>query len=131
MNDVLRPFLHRFALTFFYDILIYNLSWLGYLCHVHFVLAKLQENRLFIKKSKCAFGRRLVAYLGHAISCSQHRDGRTEGSGRPGLADSALCSHRSGVLGPGGVLPPFRQGFQCDRSTADTPSVQGCLPVDC
>jgi hypothetical protein len=32
------------------------------------VLAKLQEHHLFVKRSKCSFGERLVAYLGHVIS---------------------------------------------------------------
>jgi hypothetical protein len=68
MNTVLRPFLRRFVLVFFDDILIYNSSWSEHLRHVHLVLTTLQEHRLFIKKSKCAFGTRSVAYLGHVIS---------------------------------------------------------------
>jgi hypothetical protein len=32
------------------------------------VLAKLQEHHLFVKRSKCSFGERSVAYLGHVIS---------------------------------------------------------------
>jgi hypothetical protein len=32
------------------------------------VLAKLQDHRLFVKRSKCAFDERSVAYLGHVIS---------------------------------------------------------------
>jgi hypothetical protein len=41
MNDVLQPFLRRFILFFFDDILIYSSSWSEHLCHVHLVLAKL------------------------------------------------------------------------------------------
>jgi hypothetical protein len=32
------------------------------------VLVKLQEHHLFVKRSKCSFGERSVAYLGHVIS---------------------------------------------------------------
>jgi hypothetical protein len=67
MNTVLRPFLRRFVLVFFDDILIYNSSWSKHLRHVHLVLTTLQEHRLFVKKSKCAFGTRSVVYLGHVI----------------------------------------------------------------
>jgi hypothetical protein len=52
---------------FFYGILIYSPSWVEHLGHVHLVLAKLPEHSLFIKKSKCAFGERSIAYLGHVI----------------------------------------------------------------
>jgi hypothetical protein len=69
MNDILKPFLHRFVLVFFDDILMYNPSWSEHLCHAHLVLAKMQEHNLFVK-SKCAFSERSVAYLGHVISNS-------------------------------------------------------------
>jgi hypothetical protein len=68
MNDVLRPFLCSFVLVFFDDILIYSSSWSKHLCHLHMVFTKLQEHSLFVKRSKCAFGERTVAYLGHVIS---------------------------------------------------------------
>jgi hypothetical protein len=68
MNDVLRPFLRRFVLVFFDDILIYNKSWANHLCHLRTVLSELRRHTLFVKRSKCAFGVVSVAYLGHTIS---------------------------------------------------------------
>jgi hypothetical protein len=68
MNAVLRPFLRCFVLVFFNDVLIYSTSWAKHLTHLCLVLAMLQEHQLFVKRSKCAFGERSVAYLGHVIS---------------------------------------------------------------
>jgi hypothetical protein len=68
MNDVLRPFLRRFVLVFFDDILIYSASWVDHLWHLRPVLTVLQQHCLFAKRSKCAFGERSIAYLGHVIS---------------------------------------------------------------
>jgi hypothetical protein len=55
-------------LVFFDDTLIFSSSWSEYLRHLHLVFTKLQEHSLFIKRSKCAFIERTVAYLGHVIS---------------------------------------------------------------
>jgi hypothetical protein len=68
MNEVLRPFLRRFVLVFFDDILVYNSSWAEHLRHLHLVFTKLQEQNLVVKRSKCAFGELTVGYLGHVIS---------------------------------------------------------------
>jgi hypothetical protein len=68
MNNVLRPFLHRFVLVFFDDILIYSKSWADHLPHLRVILTELRRHVLFIKRSKCAFGVSSVAYLGHIIS---------------------------------------------------------------
>ena len=42
MNDVLRPFLRRFVLVFFDDILIYSASWADHLRHLRVVFTILQ-----------------------------------------------------------------------------------------
>ncbi|CAL4917571.1 unnamed protein product [Urochloa decumbens] len=68
MNDILKPFLRRFVLVFFDDILIYSSSWEEHVQQVQLVLQLLRDNKLFIKKSKCFFGKTSVAYLGHIIS---------------------------------------------------------------
>ncbi|KAF0899228.1 hypothetical protein E2562_015574 [Oryza meyeriana var. granulata] len=68
MNDVLRPFLCRFVLVFFDDILIFSSSWADHLRHLRAVLTVLHHHRLFVKRSKCAFGVGSISYLGHVIT---------------------------------------------------------------
>ena len=70
MNDILRVFLHRFVLVFFDDILIYSATWADHLRHLRAVLLVLRQHRLFVKRSKCAFGVLSIAYLGHIISAA-------------------------------------------------------------
>jgi hypothetical protein len=68
MSDILLPFLRRFVLVFFDDILIYSSSWSDHLRHVRTVFRTLQDHQLRLKQSKCAFGQPSVAYLGRVIS---------------------------------------------------------------
>jgi hypothetical protein len=68
MNDILHPYLRRFVLVFFDDILIYSSSWVEHLQHIGVVLMVLRAHRLHLKRSKCSFGATSVAYLGHVIS---------------------------------------------------------------
>jgi hypothetical protein len=70
MNDVLRPFLCRFVLVFFDDILIYNKTWADHRCHLRAVLDELRRHQLFVKRTKCSFGASSVAYLRHIISAA-------------------------------------------------------------
>ena len=70
MHDVLCPFLCRFILVFFDDILIYSESWADHLRHVRAVLSTLQQHQLFVKRSKCAFGVESISYLSHIISAT-------------------------------------------------------------
>lgn len=70
MNSVLQPFLRKFVLVFFDDILIYSTSYSEHLQHLRTVLSALRANTLHVKKSKCAFATDSVQYLGHVISKS-------------------------------------------------------------
>ena len=68
INSIFKPFLRKFVLVFFYDILIYNRSCKDQVQHVDRVLKLLEEKQLYEKASKCFFGVKEVEYLGHLVS---------------------------------------------------------------
>ncbi|XP_043725460.1 uncharacterized protein LOC122672017 [Telopea speciosissima] len=68
MNDIFRPFLRRFVLVFFDDLLVYSTTWPDHLRHLTQVLELLHANSLFAKMSKCSFGQSSIEYLGHIVS---------------------------------------------------------------
>jgi hypothetical protein len=68
MNQLLQPFLRKFALVFFDDILIYNKIEAEHFDHVKQVLHVLRKTKLFVKLSKCVFGQQQIEYLGYIIS---------------------------------------------------------------
>lgn len=63
-----RPYLRRFVLVFFNDILVYSPSEEAHKDHLQCVLGKLAANSLYANYKKCAFGQTKVGYLGHVIS---------------------------------------------------------------
>ncbi|KAL2230104.1 UNVERIFIED_CONTAM: Transposon Ty3-G Gag-Pol polyprotein [Sesamum indicum] len=68
MNTVFEPYLRKFVLVFFDDILIYSKDWGQHLVHLKKVLHLLKEHQLYAKKSKCSFAQKEIDYLGHIIS---------------------------------------------------------------
>ena len=56
MNDVFRPYLRRFVLVFFDDILIFSPTLELHLQHLKTMLGFLLNHRLYAKRSKCVFG---------------------------------------------------------------------------
>ena len=68
MNQVFKPFLRKFFLVFFDDILVYSKCQSEHAEHVALVLNTLEEHKLFANAKKCEFGQTKVAYLGHIIS---------------------------------------------------------------
>lgn len=68
MNDIFRPFLRKFVLVFFDDILVYSKDMLAHQKHLEEVLAVLTSNCFTANKAKCKFGCDQIDYLGHIIS---------------------------------------------------------------
>jgi len=68
MNKIFRPYLWKFILVFFDDILIYSKTWAEHLQHLDLVMQLLSDNHLPAKQSKCVFGQEEVEYLRYIVS---------------------------------------------------------------
>ncbi|KAJ3687163.1 hypothetical protein LUZ61_016327 [Rhynchospora tenuis] len=68
MNNLFQPYLRKFVLVFFDDILIYSQTIEDHVIHVSQVLQVLSDNQMFAKRTKCEFGMTQIEYLGHIIS---------------------------------------------------------------
>jgi hypothetical protein len=68
MNKVFMEYLDKFVVMFIDDILIYSRSEEEHEGHLHLVLQKLRDHKLYAKLSKREFGLKQVAFLGHVIS---------------------------------------------------------------
>jgi len=55
-------------LSFFDVIFIYRKSWEDHIKHVDKVLLIIENNQLYVKRSKCVLGKPKIEYLGHFIS---------------------------------------------------------------
>ncbi|KAA0045701.1 Retrovirus-related Pol polyprotein from transposon opus [Cucumis melo var. makuwa] len=65
MNQVFRPYLRKFILVFFDDILVYSKDAESHLEHLAILFTLLREHSLFANRKKCQFGKERIEYLGH------------------------------------------------------------------
>ena len=68
MNRIFRPYLRKFILVFFDDILIYSQDLEEHQKHLQSTLEISRKNELYANKKKCSFAKEWVDYLGHIIS---------------------------------------------------------------
>ncbi|XP_023633718.1 uncharacterized protein LOC111829263 [Capsella rubella] len=68
MNQALRPFIGKFVVVYFDDILIFSTSEDAHLEHLRAVLQVLRREQLYAGKQKCEFGATEVLFLGYVIS---------------------------------------------------------------
>lgn len=67
MNLMLKPYLRKFVVVFFDDILIYSPNVEMHGIHLREVLNCLLHNEFYIKLSKCIFCQDSIEYLGHIV----------------------------------------------------------------
>ncbi|XP_061369967.1 uncharacterized protein LOC133312735 [Gastrolobium bilobum] len=67
MNHLFKPYLRRFIIVFFDDILVFSKTVEDHAKHLELTLSSLQQYEFFVKISKCAFGQKSIEYLGHVV----------------------------------------------------------------
>jgi len=67
INDILREYLDDFVITYLNDILIYSDDLKMHHKHMHKVLMKLNEQAMYVKKSKSRFKIKKIQFLKYVI----------------------------------------------------------------
>jgi hypothetical protein len=68
IDSVFMPELDKFVVVFIDDILVYSKNEAEHTMHLHIVLQRLRDHRLYAKLSKCDFWLKKIKFLGHTIS---------------------------------------------------------------
>lgn len=68
MNEIFKPYLRKFVLVFFDDILVYSRDAKEHQKHLKIVLQVLKDHSFYANEKKCSFAQTRVEYLGHVIT---------------------------------------------------------------
>ena len=110
MNQVLKPFIRKFVVVYFDNILIYSMSEATHYNHVWEVLTTLQANELYINLKKCSFLTDKLLFLGYVVNADGiHVD-----------EDKVMQSENG---------QPQKQWVMCDASMAWKPSIESLFEI--
>ena len=68
MNRLFQPYLRKYIIIFFDDILIYNRTVSDHLIHLETTFQVLMNGKFTLKLPKCSFVQQKIEYLGHIVS---------------------------------------------------------------
>lgn len=68
MNIIFQPFLRRFVIVFFDDILIYSRTFAEHIDNLQSVFGCLESHQFFLQLPKCTFAQPSIACLGHIVT---------------------------------------------------------------
>ena len=71
MNDVFIPFIDNFLIVYLDDIIVFSMSLNDHVKHVKKVLDVLRKEKLYVKLSKCEFGRNSSVFLGYIVGSGE------------------------------------------------------------
>lgn len=111
MNSLFASLLRKGVLIFMDDILIYSPTLEEHKKHLQMVFHILQENKLFVKSTKCSFAQPQLEYLGHVISAAGVA---TDGSKIQAVQDwptPTTLKQLRGFLGLSGYYRKFIQQY--------------------
>jgi hypothetical protein len=129
MNGILKPFIRKFVLVFFDDILVFSSSWVEHLQHVKQVFEVLREHKLALKRPKCSFREESVVYLEHIISAADIAMDPAKVAAVEAWPRPPHTSGASRLPRPHRVLPQVHRGLQRGGGTPDGPLEKRGLPL--
>jgi len=67
MNEVFQPYIDDFFIVYPDDILIFSRRWEDNIKHFNTLFELFKKEKLYIKLSKCEFGKTSLVYLGYIV----------------------------------------------------------------
>lgn len=107
MNEIFWPYLRKFVLVFFDDIVVYSANFPTQLDHLQEVLQILKLHILVVNQKKCHFGQQQLEYLGHIISASRVSADLSKITCMVNWPSSKDVKGLRGFLGPTGYYRKF------------------------